>query len=376
MPSPLPIIATALFSLAHFLSAETAFTHPGVMHDQESLTFVKAKIESGQNPWRFAWELLEGSRYLKKDWKPEPSKVVERGPYNEPDIGASEFAGDGRAAYTNALHWALTGDQESAERAAMTLDSWSSTLESIQGHDARLLVGITGLSYITAAELLTHTWDGWPGEKQADFKQMLRGIWYPLIKDLYPSANGNWDAAMMQTLIAMAVYLDDREIFDQVTTYYLKGEGNGAVRNYFKDSGQCQESGRDQGHTQMGLEFLINTCETARIQKVDLYQAYDNLLLKGFEYTAKYNLGESVPYEPYESFEERYLYPEISTKARSWLRPMFEKVLSHYRDRQGLPAPYSEAAVLKTRPESGRGGALLWSTLMFAKKEQPPIVAE
>lgn len=56
----------------------------------------------------------------------------------------------------------------------------------------------------------------------------------------------------------------------------------------------------------MGLEFLANTCETAWIQGVDLYSAADNRLLQGFEYTAKYNLGFDVPYEPYQTFEGRY----------------------------------------------------------------------
>ena len=376
MPSSLSLVVSALLLLAQVLSAETPFTHPGVIHSQEDLAFVKAKIKSGENPWRFAWELLESSQYLKEDWKPEPFKVIERGPYNEPDIGSSQFSNNGRAAYTNALHWALTGDEESAKRAALALDSWSSTLQSIEGHDARLLVGMAGISYVTAAELLKHTWDGWPEEKQADFEKMLREIWYPLIKDFYPSANGNWDAAMMQTLIAMAVHLDERAEFERVTAYYLKGEGNGAVRNYFKDSGQCQESGRDQLHTQMGLEFLINTCQTAWLQEVNLYEAYDNLLLKGFEYTAKFNLGGSVPYESYESFEKRYLYPEISSRGRSHLRPMYEKLVSHYRDRQGLPTPYSEYVIVKTRPESGSRSSLPWSTLMFAKKVEAPIVAE
>ena len=77
---------------------------------------------------------------------------------------------------------------------------------------------------------------------------------------------------------------------------------DGAIGNYFNDFGQCQESGRDQGHTQMGLEYLANTCETAWSQGVDLNGALDNRLLLGFEYTAKYNLGHDGPYEPFESF--------------------------------------------------------------------------
>lgn len=39
---------------------------------------------------------------------------------------------------------------------------------------------------------------------------------------------------------------------------------------------QCQETGRDQAHAQMGLEFLSNTAETGWIQGVDLYRALDH----------------------------------------------------------------------------------------------------
>jgi hypothetical protein len=113
-----------------------------------------------------------------------------------------------------------------------------------------------------AAEILD-AWDGWPEENQTRFEKMLREIFYPIIKDFYPSANGNWDASMIQTMLAMGVFLDDQAMFDRAKNYYLNGEGNGAVRNYFKPSGECQESGRDQAHTQMGLDFLACSAEIA-----------------------------------------------------------------------------------------------------------------
>ncbi len=166
---------------------------------------------------------------------------------------------------------------------AEILDDWSGNLETISNHDARLLVGMEGYDHCNAAELLKHTWDGRPAERQARFAKMLREIFYPIIKDFHPSANGNWDAAMIQTMMAMGVDLDDRTMFDRAKDYYLNGEGNGAVRNYFKASGHCQESGRDQAHTQMGLDFLACAAEIAWNQGVDLYGAFDNRLLKGFE---------------------------------------------------------------------------------------------
>ncbi|MEM7386618.1 MAG: hypothetical protein AAF514_16900, partial [Verrucomicrobiota bacterium] len=120
-------------------------------------------------------------------------------------------------------------------------------------------------------------------------------------------------------------------------------------------SGQCQETGRDQAHTQMGLDFLACSCEITWNQGLDLYSAFDNRLMRGFEYTAKYNLGFDVPYEPYRSFEGRYHYKTISEKARGRLRPMFEKVLNHYQNREGYEAPFTRWATMKLREDSGEG---------------------
>lgn len=200
---------------------------------------------------------------------------------------------------------------------------------------------------------------------------MLRQVWYPIIKPFHPSANGNWDAAMLQTMIAMGVFLDDQTIFDRAKNYYLSGKGNGAIGMYFKPSGQCQESGRDQAHVQMGLEFLANTAEIAWMQGVDLYSALDNRLLKGFEYTAKYNLGHEVPYEPYKSFEGRYHYKRISDKARGRRHNIYEKILNHYQHRRGLEAPCTQQAAEKNRPESRRRCFVPWCTLMFYQQPFP-----
>ncbi len=355
--------------------AKADFTHPGVAHSAESIAFVRAKLEAKQQPWTDAWKTVKSSRGASLSWTPRPREHVERGPYNRPNIGSSDFSADAAAAYIHALCWALTGDPTHAEKSAEILDAWSATLKSISNHDARLLVGMSGYRFTVAAELLKHTWNGWPADRQERFARMVREIWYPVIQDFYPSANGNWDAAMLQTMMAMGVFLDDRAMFDRAKNYFLNGAGNGAIGNYFKESGQCQESGRDQGHTQMGLDFLAATCETAWIQGVDLYGALDNRLLTGFEYTAKYNLGQDVLYEPYRSFEGRYHYKAISDNSRGRFRPMYERVFNHYHNRKGLEAPFTWQAVERLRTGRGdsrrlRDGAdAALDTLMFA--DQP-----
>ena len=336
-----------------FCSAAGAqFVHPGVAHSSEDIALAKEKLAAKEEPWLSSWKLLVGSTHASLQYKPNAFSEVERGSYNDPDIGSSEFSSDGRAAYCHAVCWAITGDEAHAKKTEEILNAWSGELESIKNHDAALLIGMGGYHYCVAAELLKHTWDKWSAKDQARFETMLREIYYPVIKDFYPTANGNWDASMLQVMIAMGVFLDDQKMFDKAKDYYLQGSGNGAIGNYFKPSGQCQESGRDQSHTQMGLEFLANTCETAWIQGVDLYGALDNRLLKGFEYTAKFNLGMDVPYEPYESVEGRHHYKKISNSARGISRPMYERVHNHYANRKGLETRYTEQAALKLREES------------------------
>ena len=342
------------------------FVHPGISHSAAELVFVKAKLPGQEQPWQKAWEQLRASREASLDWQPKPRAHVQRGARNKPNIGSSDMSRDSQAAYTHALLWVFTDQEAHARKAAEIIDAWSETLASVTNHDARLLVGMVGIKFVNAAELLKHTWEGWPQDRQAAFAGMLRQVWYPVIKDFYPSANGNWDAAMIQTMMAMGVYLDDRAMFEKAMHYCLHGEGNGAINRYFNAFGQCQESGRDQGHTQMGLEYLANACEIAWKQGHDLYAAYDHRLALGFEYTARYNLGHDVPFSPYVSVQGRYKHQRISDKARGRLRPMYEKVYNHYHRRLHRDIPWTQQALEKVRREGGGRATLPWDTLMFA----------
>jgi hypothetical protein len=123
----------------------------------------------------------------------------------------------------------------------------------------------------------------------------------------------------------------------------------------------------------MGLEYLVNACEIAWKQGIDLYSAYGSRLAKGFEYTAKYNLGGDVPFAYYESYKGRYKHKQISDKARGRLRPMYEKAFNHYHNRIGMDMPWCKQAIEKTRPESGGKSSLPWSTLMYADQD-PDLV--
>lgn len=353
-------------------SDDLEFKHPGLLHSVAELTYLKKQISSEHQQLTKEWNALTAWCAKLMKLPPEPYRRVKRGPSNNPDIGSTQLSRDSSAAYSLALAWSLSEEPAYADKAIEYMNGWSSKLESIEGHDARLLSGMEGVKFANAAELIRHTYDGWNAADQDRFEAMLRNVFYLPIKNFYPTANGNWDASMIQTMLAMGVFLEDRAMFDRAVSYYREGEGNGAITKYFNEFGQCQESGRDQPHTQMGLGFLGCACEMAWKQGLDLYGEANNRLALGFEYTAKYNLGHEVRYEPYTSVEGRYKYKRVSDKGRGKFAPIYKRAAYHYHYRKGLEMPFTREAAKATIEQRSirRGWAhFRWTDLMF---HRPP----
>ena len=356
-----------------------SFIHPGVLHNKKELDFIKGKIAAGEQPWLATWEKIRSHPVNSLDYVPEPQIRVERGPYNNPDNGGSEFIRDADAVYGHALQWYFTGDKAHALKAVAILNAWSSTLKEIAGHDTKLIIGMAGVRFCCGAELIRHTSDEWIEEDQQRFEKMLRELFYPPIRDFFPEANGNWDASMIQTMMAMGIFLNDRAMFERAVRYCVAGRGNGSIPNYFNDFGQCQESGRDQNHTQMGIGFLGIACEIAWKQGIDLYSSHANLFSLGAEYTAKYNLGHDVPFVRYRSIDGAYDHRTISRNSRGRFAPIYEQIVNHYHVRMGMEMPWCREVVEKKlsevdrgrkgrKPSGGRsaGGAHIpWGNLMF-----------
>jgi hypothetical protein len=259
---------------------------------------------------------------------------------------------DGAAAYQNALMWCITGDQAHARKAVEILNTWSATLRKMDGSDNPLSAGLNGFKFVNAAELMRHTYPAWHADDVARCERMLKEVILPPIKDFATFANGNWDAACVQTLMGIAVFCDDRKLFDRGVDYFRNGVGNGRLAHYIiNEAGQCQESGRDQQHTQLGLGLLADACEIAFHQGVDLYAEADSRLLKGFEYTARYNLGQEVPFVRHVDTTGKYGHERISAAGRGNLRPIYEMVWNHYQVRRGIQAPFTKQAADHIRPE-------------------------
>jgi hypothetical protein len=342
------------------------FIHPGLLHSEED--FKRMRTHKGREPWKGGWERLTANRHASLDYKPNPVENVVRGRdrlATEPENYRQLF-NDIAAAYACALRWRISGDRDYAKKSIEIMNAWSSTLQRLSGStDVDLAAGIYGYEFANAAEIM-RTFKGWKPEDLARFQQMMLTVFYPINHDFLIRHNNtridhywaNWDLCNMASIMAIGVLCDKRSMYNEAVRYYKHGKGMGAIKNavYYVHPGglgQWQESGRDQGHTVMGIGQVGAICEMAWKQGDDLYGYDDNRFLKGCEYVAKYNLGEDVPFKEYGN--DKVTHTAVSDNSRGNSRPVWELVYNHYVKRKGLAAPYTTKMAEKERPEGGGG---------------------
>jgi hypothetical protein len=344
-----------------------AFVHPGLLHVQQDLELIKSKVAAKAEPYLSGYDVFRGNGQSASSYGVRGG-CAELG--RNPNVCSSEAETDGNAAYQNALMWTISGDRAYADKAIQILNTWSANLMKISGADAILAAGIDGFKFVNAAEILRYTNAGWDGADIDRAEKMFKNVFYPVIQDFATFANGNWSAACLKTMIGIGVFTNDRAMFERAIDWYSNGTDNGSVIHYvINETGQVQESGRDQTHTQLGLGFLAEAAEIAWHQGIDLYGAFDNRLLKGFEYTASYNLGNDVPFEEFTDTTGKYHQTAISADTRGAFRPIFEMVYNHYLNRRSVSCPFTQQVVERIRPEGAAFQADHpgFGTLLFTK---------
>lgn len=267
-----------------------------------------------------------------------PYEIVARdGQYRGTKVGSER---DMKAAYD----FAVKGE---ADEAVAIINAYAKTLQRFDGHDAPLCT-IQGYDLVRAMTLMkAHKTDEWDA--------MVRRAILPTLDQFEadsPYANGNWGAIVNRQRMACAIFLEDSALYKASVDYFLHANDNGSLSKYISETGQCQETGRDQGHVQLGLEALAQTCEMAWEQGDDLWGALDNRLLKGFEYTAKYNLGYEVPFTIWTDCTGLYNdWTEPGQMGRGNLWNIYELPYNHYVKRKGLSMPYTERIVKGEKPK-------------------------
>lgn len=326
------------------------FEHPGILHNKKSIARMR-EIVTEANPSSAAYQTY---LLLKEDPAAQAGYEM-KGPFEyiarQGDYQHTKnlFESDFKAAYLNALMYVVTGEDTHARKSIEILTGYAGTLKGIAPHnDAWLLAGIETAKLAFALDMLTSMSDLMTQSQIDSVNSMLRNVFLAKLDDFMdadPSTNGNWGLSVAHSRLALSILWNDLEMYQSTCKFLLSGYDNGTLYYYIDAAtGQCQESGRDQGHVQLGLAFAVASCEMAYKQGNDLYGALDNRLLLGMEYTARYNSGhDDVPFKTWKDVTGKYCnWTSISSESRGQYWSIYGAAYNHYVGRKGLAMPFTK----------------------------------
>jgi hypothetical protein len=352
----------------------------GAVNTDDDFATMRKKIDEEAEPWLSSWKSLNGDTRSVLGRTPRPMSKLIRGGTGS---NFGRIIREEQYMYAAALNWKITGDTRYAEQAIDYLNQWSYALEELSGNnDVALAAGLYGYQFAIAGEIMK-SYSGWSFSGKQQLKKMLLNHFYPVSSAFLKTHNGshiahywaNWDLANIAGIMAIAIYADRRDLYDEAMNYIYHGKGNGAIRKlmYYRhpgNMGQYQESGRDQGHTALGVSLYGVIAKMAWNQGDDLFAHNNYALLAISEYIARYNVDkeQEVPFMFYQNSTNasKGIY-HIASAGRGSLRPSWAMIYNHYQNRLGIAAPWSEKAANKTAPEvPGNGDEHGWGTLTEA----------
>jgi fibronectin type 3 domain-containing protein len=350
--------------------AQAQFVHPGALSTQEDLDRMAAKVAAGAQPWKSGWDILVGNEGFYMGG-PEAVPTV----FVDSPAGGNTYmalARDSHRAYQAALRYHGTKDTRFADQAVRIMNAWAVTHTAWNGNtNIALRQGLYGYAFACAGELM-RGYGGWAPADFAAFQQYMRTQFYAgnsgFLRDLIGSCWShywaNWTLANLASMMAIGVLCDDQAIIDEALNHFHHGVHTAGIENsvfyvHPNGLGQWQESGRDQGHAQMGPQLIGVICEIAWNQGYDLYGYMNNRVLAGVEYISKYNTGHAVPFVAYASCEYarwpsvyRFYQKDVAGPG-GVSRPGWDLLYNHYVNRMGIAAPYTEKYAAAARPEGG-----------------------
>ncbi len=395
------------------LPVTNAYTHPALLHTSADIEAVKKKLTSDDAMYNAAYNRLEAQSGGQAAGAVEYLKRMDKGNWEStyPDYSNfSRAATDAKLAYQLALRYQLKGSDAAATAAVAILNDWATNnkgfLRVARKADGttyansipdpnEYLVTIQAYQFANAAELLRN-YSGWQAADFQKFQNWIRQTFADVailfLENHHNNKNAlhywlNWDLAALNAMLSVGILCDDKALVDYALAYPTSGAGTGQVNNAIvathqdPDSdetlAQCQESGRDQGHSTLDVTLLGVLCQTAQNIGTDLWTAYKALEMA--EYVGKYNLknadgsfvyaADKVPFTAYSNGEVDHT--AISADGRGTERPCWE-LFHAYAKKNTKADAYTEAWVKFWRAKNnyGEGEAtstdeLGFGTLMF-----------
>jgi len=360
------------------IDTEVKYNSSGVLIPENSYGFIKSQIDNKIQPVLHTYEVLTSSSYSNpfptNYWDfPRAVETVIRGGSGD---NVARLYIDVARAYQCALLWRINGSVHHGNTAANILNAWSKTLKSIGGNADRYLAsGLFGYQLANISYMMKDH----PLFQKEDMKNMLLNVFYPMNErflvgnewgkdhnDAYISNYwANWDLCNMASVMAIGIYTENKEIYNQAVDYFKYGNGNGSIYNaipfiHNNNLAQWQESGRDQGHSLLGIGLMASVCEMAWNQGDDLYGWANNRFLMAAEYVARYNNGHDVDFSVYEwgSGTKGTIMQQafVSGLGRGEIRPIWAMIYNHYVNRMKLNAPNISERLNAVVYEFGAGG--------------------
>ncbi|MFI8326570.1 alginate lyase family protein [Streptomyces sp. NPDC085529] len=366
-------------------TAPERFRHPGVLVGGAQLDAVRRHVAAGEEPWASAYRAMAASAYADLGYVPHPAATVACASHAGTDACVAERE-DALAAYTHALMWSVSGKRAHAAKAVEIMDAWARTVKEHTRDDADLQTAWSGSSWARAADIVHAGYPAWDGAAVQRFKWMLRKAYLPAVTSDVPDHNGNWELAMTDAAIGMAVFLEDRRLFEQSVRryrarvpayFYLASDGalpkpppGGTIdtpdelatywfgQRTYRD-GLGQETCRNFMHIGYSLAATAHIAETAWHQGVDLYRDQAERIAAALEFHARYQLGATAP---------RWL---CGGKVERTMGPDVEVALNHLEGRMGMRLPQTAKLAARQRPGGTDDLFVAWETLTHARNPTP-----
>jgi len=320
----------------------TTIVHPATLISKERLMDLgneKSKVNSLPHIVQARDALL---RHTPLDYKPTPREVMDTPFFNGTGKPDQTFTNDAAMAYHQALAWLVTKKEPYALNCMAILDAWAKANKQFKNGNAPLQAAWGTASMARAAELLKHTYPGWNKDVEKRYIAWTKVTLMPHLRGetekhkLEWGFYNNWHTSITEARLQFALLCDDLTEANWCIKRYRQ-----IFAAYVKDDATTGETFRDSDHCCFGLAGLVQICELAYHQGVNMYGERTRLLMKAIELHAGiYGSG---------------LYPTGTQKEQfkicGWIQPSaWEIARNHYVIRANQSMPHTEAILKKIRP--------------------------
>lgn len=367
------------------------FIHPGTVLTKPQMQYAYAQAMANVEPYKTTFANFQSNyaTFLSSSYAPHAHAQVGRNEFK------SDYENDAMAMFVNGVMWNMTGQAQYADKVIQLLDAWASTCTSIQypDNDWQLCNGY-GLHFMIYGADMVYNYSGLTSTKKTNYKNLFK-IFYnyyaayaatysktsPFVVAGWPS----WGSSAGKFIMAYGIFCESQTAYNLSLEYFNRTAANGADNGTnvtaFLSTGQPVEGGRDQYYTQLCLASFLEWAQMAYNQgDKSLYDARSGVIGKAMEYTAKYNLGNSVTWDPVTPATSIWAVTppinSISTSNRGNYRPIWYMGYNYYHRYRGLSMPYTEQ-VMASHVNEGATATITdevgWGSLFYCNTSQTVV---